>query len=179
MLGIDLPQPLQRKDRSGAVAQQALQSGTILSFDAYAGIERETAAVFPGRHGLGVVRFEETPPGERSQKSAADLGLDVGKQLLIDGISLVKPHLLVVLGLKHPVNHDAVEVDVRIEGPAPAYAKSLHETARASGLRKASAQRSRSQASRQRREAIPIIGRYPKPFPGQKQRGSKQGASAI
>jgi hypothetical protein len=51
----ELMQLLQSERWAGAITQQALAPGAVGSLDAHRGVDRETAAMRPLRHRLGVV----------------------------------------------------------------------------------------------------------------------------
>jgi hypothetical protein len=52
-LGVDLLQSVGGEGRTGAIAQQALKPGSVVSLDAYAGIQGD-AAVVPLRYRLAI-----------------------------------------------------------------------------------------------------------------------------
>jgi len=77
MLGIDFTQVLQRKGRTGAVAQQPFQSVALVSLDAHLGIDREAAAVFPRGHHLRIVRRQQAAPLDGPQQPSPYGGLNL------------------------------------------------------------------------------------------------------
>ena len=42
----------------GLLAQQPFQPGTVVCLDAHPGIDRETAAVFPGGHDMRLISYQ-------------------------------------------------------------------------------------------------------------------------
>lgn len=58
-------EPLERERRPGAVAEQSLESGPVVGFDADRGVEGEASGVIPGEHVAGGVLLEQSVAGEQ------------------------------------------------------------------------------------------------------------------
>lgn len=85
MLGIDLPQPVLRKGRAGAVAQQALPPLPVVSFDAHPGVERETAAVLAAAQGFALGLIEQAASNEKADDPFAQRRLQSRQRLRAEG----------------------------------------------------------------------------------------------
>ena len=84
-LTIGLPvaplEPLQRERRPGTVAEQSLEAGPVVGFDADRRVEGEAPGVFPGEHLMDGRFLQETVAPKPPQDPAADglaKSLDVG-----------------------------------------------------------------------------------------------------
>ena len=75
----DLLEPLQRKRRAGAIAQQPFQPGAVGAFDAHRGIQGEAPAVVPAGHVARIGWVERTGAGEPAQHASAHLLLHRGE----------------------------------------------------------------------------------------------------
>jgi hypothetical protein len=75
----ELFEPLQRKRRARAVAQQTLQAGAVGAFDPDRGIQREAPAVVPACHGARIGVVEMADAGEPAQHALAHLLLHRGE----------------------------------------------------------------------------------------------------
>jgi len=69
ILGVDFPQPFQRKGGTGAVAQQTFQAIARVGPDTFQGIDREAAAVLPLGHHPRVLRRQQSAPQGRALQS--------------------------------------------------------------------------------------------------------------
>ena len=76
--------------------------------------------MFPGTHGLHVFALEQFAPGERPQKTDADLGRDFGQPFGTEALGSARTRTARAIGLENPINDDAMEMPVRIEPGAEA-----------------------------------------------------------
>jgi hypothetical protein len=106
MPGINFSQPFQRKGRTGTVAQQTLQTLTLVRLDANLGIDRKAAAVFPRGHYLRIVC---------RQQSAAHGHLHLADGRCIQATGRVKRRATLSICLENAIHHDAVEVQMGVE----------------------------------------------------------------
>ena len=105
---------LKGEGRACAVAQQPFQSGPVVAGDTHASIERKPT-VLPGQHVAGVVRIEQLVVGEPAQHPAADLRFDHGSGFPRQCGCLSELDPTAFERLEHPVEDEAVIVQMAIE----------------------------------------------------------------
>jgi len=109
VLGIDFTQALQRKCRTGAVAQQTLQTLALVGLDAHLGIHREAATVLPLAHHLHIVGRQQDAPLSRAQQSTPHSRLNLGYCRCIQSVGRVKDDAASCIALENAIHQDAVE----------------------------------------------------------------------
>ena len=119
VLRVKFVQPVQGERWPGAIAQQALTSGTVSGLDAHRGVDREAAAVFPCRHHLRVLCRQQAAPHEPAQQPPAHRLLHLRDGVGIEVAGGMEDHSARG-GLEHTVDDDTVKMQMRIEGRAEA-----------------------------------------------------------
>ena len=143
VLGINCVQPVEGERWPGAVAQQALTSGTVSGRDAYRGVDGEAAAMLPLPHRLRVIARQQAAAHEHAQHPPAHLRLHLGDGGGIEAGGGMEDDPARG-GVEHAVDDRAVKVQVRIERRAEA----VDEGHRAETRRGARTRAARAQASR-------------------------------
>lgn len=119
VLRVDLPQPLLRKGRTGAVAEQPFQPLPVVGFDAHAGIERKTAVVLSTAYGLAIGLVQNAAPNKEADDPFPNRRLQLYLPFQRDTHFLKAPGLG-ILSRKQTVDHDYMKVQMDIEHPAKA-----------------------------------------------------------
>lgn len=124
-----LAQSFHRKERSCAIPQQALQTGTVMRFDANTRIDREPAVCI-AQHLLGLKALPQAPAHEAAQDASAQGGLrlrhggfvDVACPVEVDarrsGFVTSDSDSVPLHFLKNPIDHTHMEVHMLIEAGA-------------------------------------------------------------
>jgi hypothetical protein len=110
--------PFEREGWAGAVADESLDPGTVLTLDAYGGVDAEAGRALPGEHAGGIELVEEFLAPEVAQDAFLDHRLHLSDAIGRQVIGLVKRDLAVVGLAEDAVEHDEVVTRVDVEGGA-------------------------------------------------------------
>jgi hypothetical protein len=113
-------QTFECEGRAGTVADETLDTGTILSLDAHGGVDAEPARALPGEHAGGVDLVEEFVATEVAEDAFLDDRLHLSDAIGRQVMGLVERDFSVAGLAEHAVEDDEVVVRMDVEGGAEA-----------------------------------------------------------
>ena len=108
-------EPFQSEGRSSTVTEQPFDACSVVTLDVNGGVDAEPAGSLPGKHAVGVNLVEQVVAMEVAQHTTLHDVLQLVPVLRHESGGLMEAHLPVRRVGEHAIEHNHVEVEVRVQ----------------------------------------------------------------
>ena len=108
-------EPFQSEGRSSTVTEQPFDACSVVTLDVNGGVDAEPAGSLPGKHAVGVNFVEQAMGAEVAQHASLDDVLELVPVRGSEQGGLMEAGLPVGCAREHAIEHNTVEVEVRVQ----------------------------------------------------------------